>query len=268
MEFKEIVNKIESIYNSAFFEKGHIVIPAEMEGYPCLEIHKDENGFYIRDVDAFFDICNDSYMYPVSNELFDKVVNDYGIKYSNARGYYLDINDNEEVIKTNIGKYMTFLSILVIYKWVGYFIYDESLETENEFLVDYTQESVSIDRALDLIVNNCHWGWILSYKNKGDYYLIETVLKDKDGNPLCFELKEINNKACVCVCDNYKEMSELSKIKSIRCLYLSSYDPNINCSLDLVSKYEETNISLLLAGVLSYLIIANNYKYFEYKNKA
>jgi GAF domain-containing protein len=91
---------------------------------------------------------------------------------------------------------------------------------------------------------------------------IVVPLRDENGKSLTFEVTKIKKKTCFCVCDNYKEVRNLRKYKSVMCLYLGKYDGELELFGEQLDEYVTDNINMYLAGVLSHLVVAHNYEFF------
>lgn len=268
--FKEAIDKISDIYGKDFLYPEGIneytfCTPVELDGYVLVSLKKDKDSSIYVGVhyDSIGEILNSNWMYPVSEELVDQVAKKYHIDYSDNRYYHLSINSlEEEEIKDKIGRFATFVSILASYKDVGYFIYDETLDTEEDYLLKYSGKDIEVEKVKDAIFKDNYRGWILGAKEINGGYVFETLLRDENGKSLTFEVKKIKKKTCFCVCDNYKEVRNLRKYKSVMCLYLGKYDGELELFGEQLDEYVADNINMYLAGVLSHLVVAHNYEFF------
>ena len=268
--FKEAIDKISDIYGKDFLYPEWIneytfCTPVELDGYVLVSLKKDKDGgIYIGvHYDSIGEILNSNWMYPVSEELVGKVAKKYHIDYSDNRYYHLSINSlEEEEIKDKIGRFTTFVSILASYKDIGYFIYDETLDTEEDYLLKYSGKDIEVEKVKDAIFKDNYRGWILGAKEINGGYVFETLLRDENGKSLTFEVKKIKKKTCFCVCDNYKEVRNLRKYKSVMCLYLGKYDGELELFGEQLDEYVADNINMYLADVLSHLVVAHNYEFF------
>ena len=269
--FKEAIDKISDIYGKDFLYPEGIneytfCTPVELDGYVLVSLKKDKDSSIYVGVhyDSIGEILNSNWMYPVSEELVDKVAKKYHIDYSDNRYYHLSINSlEEEEIKDKIGRFTTFVSILASYKDVGYFIYDETLDTEEDYLLKYSGKDIEVEKVKDAIFKDNYRGLILGAKEINGGYVFETLLRDENGESLTFEVKKIKNKTCACVYTNYREVKKLRKLKAIMCLYLGKYDDELELFGEQLDEYATNNINLYLSGILGHLVVANNYEFFD-----
>ena len=268
--FKEVIDKISDIYGEKFLypewvEEYTFCTPIYLEGYIQASLKKNKDGSIYIGVhyDSIGEILNSNWMYPVSEELVSKVAEKYHINYSDDKYYHLSIDSlDEEEIKDRIGRFTTFVSVLASYKDVGYFIYDESLDAEEDYILKYSGKDIEVEKIKEAIFKDNYRGWILGAKEIKGGYVFETFLRDENSNPLTFEVKKIKKKTCFCISDNYKEVRNLRKYKSVMCLYLGRYDSELELFGEQIDEYVASNVDLYLAGVLSHLVVAQNYEFF------
>ena len=270
IEFKDLLEKIRSIYGKDFLYGEWIneytfCTPIYLDHYSLVTLKKDNEGICVTiHYDSMGEILDNNWMYPVSEKFIESVAKKYRIDHSDSRYYYLSIDSlDENEIKDKVGRFTTFISVCASYKDVGAFIYDESLNNEEDYILKYSGKDIEIEKVRESIYKENYRGWIIGETKTNDGYIFETLLRDENGEPLTFEVKKIKNKTCACVYTNYREVKKLRKLKAIMCLYLGKYDDELELFGEQLDEYVTNNINLYLSGILGHLVVANNYEFFD-----